>query len=232
MSFIEPRSDISICNKALSRIGQVGLTGTLTSPTGNSNASRECRLHYKPTVRWVLEQHHWNLATNRQTLIELGTNPRSIEWAYAYAKPADMAFPVGIYSPGGTIAGTVSYYSGLKGLFAMLYGKPLFTYSGGVLYSMLGPAELEYTSLDITEQELTEQLEAMIVLFLAAKLAYSVAKDHKMGNEIRQEGFSELNRVIAANLNEQQPTYGNHMSEAEMARNGLDPWVASLGLRP
>jgi hypothetical protein len=230
MSFIESRSDISICNKALSRIGQAGLSGTLDDPANNAKlAGRECRLHYKPTVRWVLEQHHWNLATKRQTLVET-SNARSLEWGFAYAKPADMAFPVAIYSPGDATSGTISYYRGLKGLMAQLYGKPLFTYSGGVLYSMLGPAEIEFTSLDITEQDFTEQLEDLIVLFLASKLAYSVAKDHRMGNEIKQEALTELNRVIAANLNEQQPTYGNTMSEAEMARNGLDPWVAGFGL--
>jgi hypothetical protein len=230
MSFLEPRSDISVVNKALSRIGQVGLSGTLDNPVGNSNAAREARLHYKPTVRWLLEQHHWNLATKRQTLVET-TNNRSIEWGFAYVKPADMAFPVGIYTPGDATAGPISYYRGLKGLFAQLYGKPLFLYSGDVLYSYMGPAEIEFTSFDITEQDFTEQFEATLVLFLAAKFAYSVAKDHRMGNEIRQEAFSELNRIIAANLNEQQPTYGNQMSEAEMARNGLDPWVAGFGLR-
>lgn len=231
MSFLENRSDISIANKSLSRIGQVGLSGTLDNPVGNSNAARECRLHYKPTVRWVLEQHHWNLATKRQTLVEV-TNTRLIEWGFAYAKPSDMAFPVGIYTPGdATVAGPISYYRGLKGLMAQLYGKPLFTYSGGVIYSFMGPAELEFTSFDITEQDFTEQLESVIVLFLAAKLAYSVAKNHDMGNAIRQEAFSELDRIIAANLNEQQPVYGNTMSEAEMARNGWDPWVGSFGPR-
>lgn len=230
MSFIETRSDIDIVNKALSRIGQVGLSGTLETPAGNSNAGREARLHYKATVRWVLEQHHWNLATKRQTLVEV-TNDRSIEWGFAYAKPADLAFPVAIYTPGDAAAGPISYFRGLKGLFAQLYGRLLFTYSGGVLYSFMGPAELEFTSFDITEQDFTEQLETLIVLFLASKFAYSVAKDHRMGNEIKQEALTELDRAIAGNLNEQQATYGNHMSEAEMARNGFDPWVASFGTR-
>lgn len=233
MSFLENRSDIDICNKALSRIGQASLSGTLSDPANNAKlAGRECQLHYKSTVRWILEQHHWNLATARQALVEAATNARSLEWGFAYLKPSEMAFPVGIYTPGDATSGSISYYRGLKGLMAMLYGKPLFTYSNGIVYSMLGPAELEFTSLDISEQNFNQQLEDIIVLFLASKLAYSLPKDHRMGNEIKQEALSELNRAIAANLNEQQPTYGNHMSEAEIARNGLDPWIASFGLRP
>lgn len=230
MTFQENRSDINICNKALSRIGQTTLAGTLDDPANNAKqAGRECKLHYKPTVRGVLEAHHWNLATKRGALIET-TNTRSMEWPFAYAKPADLAFPVSLNVPGETVAGPVSYYRGLKGLYANFMGHPLFTYSGSVIFSYLSPAELEYTSLDITEQDFTQQMEDIIVLFLAAKLAYSLAKDHRMGNEIKQEAIAELDKAIAGNLNEQQPTYGNTISESELARNGVDPWLYGYGI--
>lgn len=228
MSFMEPRSDINICNKALSRIGQTQLTGTLDAPTGpNNNASRECRLHYKSTVRAVLEMHHWNLATQRQTLVE-NTNERSLEWPFSYAVPPHMAFPVNLHVPGSSTTAPVSYYRGLGGLIAKLYGRPYFTFSGNVIYSVLGPAEVEFTSFDISEQQFSQELEDVIVLYLAAKLAYSIAKDHKMGNEIKQEAISQTEAAIARNLNQQQPRYDQLPSESELARQGVDPWMSGF----
>ena len=235
MSFLETRSDISICNKALSRIGQATLSGTLDDPANNAKlAARECRLHYKGTVRRLLEEHHWNLATKRQVLVENATNERSLEWPFSYAAPSEMAFPVSLQVPGSSTA-PVAYYRGVGGLLAKLYGRPYFTYSGGVLYSYLGPAEVEFTSFDITEHDFTQQLEDMIVLFLAAKLAYSVAKDNTLGNLIKQEAINELNKVYANNLNEQQPRYDQTPSESELARAGVDPWLAGfspIGILP
>jgi hypothetical protein len=229
MSFMEPRSDINICNKALSRIGQTQLSGTLDAPTGpNNNASRECRLHYKGVVRAVLEAHHWNMATRRQSLVEV-VNERSLEWPFAYAAPADMAFPVSMHTPGSETIGPVAYYRGIGGLIAKLYGRPYFTYSGNVLYSVLGPAEVEYTSFNISEQDFTQEIEDVIVLYLAAKLAYSLAKDTKLGNEIKQEAINQMDAAIARNLNQQQPRYDQVPSEAELARAGIDPWMAGYG---
>lgn len=229
MSFIETRGDVDICNKALSRIGQTGITGTLDAPTSpNTNAVKECRLHYKSSVRAMLEMHHWNLATKRQLLVET-TNERALEWAFCYVAPEFMAFPVSIHTPGGSTVGPVAYYRGLQGLIGSLYGKPLFTYSGHRIYSMLGPAEIEFTSFDITEHYFTQSLEDALVLWLAAKLAYSIAKDHTMGNSIKQEALSEINRVLAGNLNEQQARYGTFISESEMARNGVDPLLGGYG---
>lgn len=230
MSFQQPRSDIDICNKALSRIGQAQLSGTLGDPSNNAKqAGREANLHYKSTVRGLLEAHHWNLATKRASLIET-TNTRSLEWGFAYAPPADIAFPVSIYMPGDSTVSPIAYYRGLKGLYATIMGQPLFTYSGGVIYTFVGPAELEYTSLDITEQQFTQQLEDVIVLFLASKFAYSLAKDHRMGNEIKQEAIAELDKAIASNLNEQNQTYGDTLSESELARNGSFPGFGAYGL--
>lgn len=228
MPFMETRSDINICNKALSRIGQTSLSGTLGDPANNAKeAGRQCKLHYVPTVRAVLEAHHWNLATKRVALVE-AVNQRALEWSFAYAAPADIAFPVGVHTPGGTAVQPISYYRGLNGIYATLMGRPLFTYSGGVIYSFLGPAELEYTSLNITEQDFTQQFEDVLVLFLAAKLAYSLAKDQRMGNEIKQEAIAELDKAIGSNLNEQHQVYGNEISESEMARVGIDPQFAGF----
>ncbi len=228
MSFQENRSAINICNKALSRIGQQGLSGSLTDPANlNKHSGRECNLHYVPTVRRLLEQHHWNLATRRIGLVANVVNDRSGEWLVSYAAPSDMAFPTSL-SPLPTSTGQISYYRGIGSLLAKIYNRPLFLYSGSTIYAMAADAELEYVSLDITEQDFTQELEDMVVAFLSSKLAYSVAKDETMGARFKQEAISDLNLVIANNLNQQRPRYDLQPSEAEMARSGVDPWLAGF----
>jgi hypothetical protein len=229
MSFLEPRSDISICNKSLSRIKQQPLAGALDDPANlNKHAGRECKLWYKTIVRQVLTSHHWGLASTRVALVALSTNNRSEEWTTAYAAPTDMAFPitVGPYSA----TSTISYYRGLGFLLAQLYGKPLFRYETNTIYANIEGAVVDYVSFNITEQDFNDQVEKLIVLFLASQLARSVAKDDTLARELHDEGIKEMNIEIARSLNIGGPRYGNGMTEAEMVRGGYDPVLAGYGL--
>lgn len=224
MSFIEARSDINICNKALSRIKQQGLSGSLTDPANlNKHVARECSLWYKTIVREVLTAHHWGLATKRAVLTTV-TNTRPTEWLLAYAPPSDMAFPVMI-GPYSDTAG-VSYYRGIGFLLASLYGRPLFRFEGDVIYSAIDAATLDYVSFNITEQDFNEAIEKLVVIFLSAQLARSVAKDDALAKELHQEGVNAMNLEISRSLNMSQPRYGQFISETELARGGLDPMLA------
>lgn len=229
MSFQETRSEIDICNKALSRIGQQSLSGSLLDPANrNKLAGRECALWYKTTVRRLLEQHHWNMATERASLVAV-TNSRALEWPYAYAAPTDMAFPVSISPlPSGVAAGAIGYYRGVQGLLAKLYNRPMFLYSKGIIYSFQTDAEIEYVSFNITEQDFTQEFEDLVVEFLSAKLARSVAKDTKLAAEYEQQAIKGLNAAIANNLNQQRPRYDMLPSESELARAGVDPWLSGF----
>ncbi len=91
MSFKTALSGIELCNRALSRIYEEPIS-SLETP---GKAARECRRWYKPTVGWLLERHHWNLATEITSLAAVA-NTRTGAWQYAYAKPNDAAFVVGI----------------------------------------------------------------------------------------------------------------------------------------
>lgn len=225
MSFKENRDAISIANRALSKVGHAGITGDIDTAAGE--AGRQLRLHYKPVVRELLEQHHWNIATQRTALVAT-TNTRSSEWPFAYAAPSNMAFPVSVNLPNETTSGTIAYYRGVQGLLAKLYGRSMMLYSGGVIYSMMGDAELEFVSYNITEGDFTEQFESMVVNFLAARLAYALPKDAKLGADLEREAIGKLNTVIANNLNEQQPRYDTRPSEGELARAGIDPYMAGF----
>lgn len=225
MSFIETRSDIEICNKALSRIKQQPLSGSLDDAVNqNKFAATQCVLWYKTIVRKVLTAHHWGLATKRVALANAATNTRPLEWAAAYLPPSDMAFPVMI-GPYSDVAG-VSYYRGLGFLLASLYGRPVFRFEGATIFGAIEGATLDYVSFDLTEEDFNEAVETLVVIFLASQLARSVAKDDKLAKELHQEGVTEMNIEIARNLNMSQPRYGQFISESEMARGGLDPVLA------
>lgn len=226
MGFQETKSDISICNKALSRIKQQELSGSLTDPANlNKHAARECARWYKTVVRQLLSEHHWGLATKRVALAGLA-NDRDSEWTNAYAPPSDMAFPVmvGPYASG---IG-VSYYKGLGFILASLYGRPIFRFEGGTIYSIVDGATLDYVSFNITEQDFNEALESLIVMFLSSELARSVAKDDKLADDLYNQAVRKMNLVIAQSFNVNQPRYDNVISDTELARGGLDPQIANL----
>jgi hypothetical protein len=220
MSFIEARSDIAICNKALSRVGNQGISGSLASPV--NNAGRLCNQWYKTVVRTLLEQHHFGLATVRQALVEV-TNDRSAEWLAAYQPPSDMAFPVTLGPYG---SGQVSYYRGLEGLFGILLGQKIFLYNRGVIYSQVSGATLEYVTLGITEADFNQTFENLVIVFLASVLAETLLKDRQLAKDLYEEGMSKLNWAIAQSLNLGQQRYGDSPTESEIARGGGAPELA------
>lgn len=232
MSFLTPRSAIDMCNKALSRIKQQPLSGSLTDPANlNKHAARECALWYPTVVRNVLTSHHFGLATKQVALVSQPTNDRELEWSSAYLAPTDMAFPV-LVGPLATGSVGVSYYRGLGYLLASLYGRPLFRFANKTIYANTPGAVLEYVSFDLTEQDFNDAVEKLVVLFLASNLARSVAKNDDLARELHDEGLKELNLEIARELNMGGPRYGEWMSENEMVRNGLSPTLAGYGFRP
>jgi hypothetical protein len=229
MSFQEVRTELSVCNKALAKILQQPLSGSLLDPANQSKSSaRNCVLFYKSTVRSLLEAHHWGMATKLAPLVAAVTNARSSEWLYAYQRPSDMAFPVTLtpYS-----SSQIAYYAGLGHLLGVLSGRPLFRYEGEIIYASLAGAELEYVSYDITEADFTQTFEDLVVIFLAAQLATPVAKDRALAKDIYNEGVTKMNSAIAHSLNAQGHRYGDFVSEAELARGSAFVDRAVMGWR-
>lgn len=228
MSFIENRSDVSICNKALSRIYQTPITGALNDASNlNKLAPRECARWYPTVVRRLLEQHHFGIATKRVALAAVAGSRQ--EWAYAYAPPSDMAFPVSVqpFTAASSVGG-IGWYQGLGYILASLHGRPHFLYQNGVLYSNLPNATLDYVSFNITAQDFTATFEDLVVKFLSAELALPIAKDRALSNDLRQEATQALNTAIAVSLNTQNPRWGDGPSEAEYARAGFSSYLPDL----
>lgn len=211
MSFKEIPSAVSLANMAL---GMISESKVITAFDNSGQNAAAVKRWYKPVVARLLEMHHWGLATKRAPLVEVA-NTRSSEWLYAYSTPDDMAFPVGVALESGT--SSVSYYRGLAGLIAMAYGKPIFQYNNGVLFSnLLG--DLEYVSFDITEADFTASFADIVVLMLASRLALEIPKDYDLSEALAKEATAKINLAITTNLNSGNRQYGMTVSESELAR--------------
>jgi hypothetical protein len=174
----------------------------------------------------VLSAHHWGLATRRAVLATVA-NDRTAEWANAYAPPSDMAFPV-MVGPYSNLLG-VSYYRGVGFLLASIYGKPVFRYESGAIYSLLDGATLDYVSFDINEGDVNDAVEDLVILFLASRLARSLTKDDKLADNLYNQAIRLQNVEIARSFNTNPLRYGNAPSDSEMARGGLDPILSNYG---
>jgi hypothetical protein len=214
MSFREITSDVSIANRAL---GMVAEGKRISSLDDAGNNAQVVKKWYKPIVARLLEMHHWGLATKRTSPVAV-TNTRSAEWLGAYAPPDDMAFPVGM----GLVSGTssVSYYRGLAGLIGMAYGKPIFQYQNGTLYSNV-QGDLEYVSYEITEADFNATFENIVILMLASRLALELPKDFDLSDALEKKAAREINIAMAENLNMGGRQYGMQMSESELARGAM-----------
>lgn len=223
MTFRPDPSDVKLCNRALSLLSQTPIT-SLDPPAPAGVASRECALHYKPTVARLLELHHWGLARKRGTLTAV-TNDRTGEWTGAYQLPADCAFPVIFSTYAGSGGTSMTYYRALGGLVGAWRGRPLFHRVGSILYTNVS-AELDYVSYDISEAEFNSTFENIVVLTLAATMAFAITKRQQREETLRQQATSAINIAIAQDLNQGQQRYGDTPSERDFAR-GADmpvPW--------
>ena len=78
------QSEVSICNLALSHIGET----TITALSDDTNQARECNRLYAVTRDIELRAHNWNFAMKRTSLSEDGDEPT---WGYdhRYVLPTD-----------------------------------------------------------------------------------------------------------------------------------------------
>lgn len=214
MSFKENISAVTLGNMAL---GMVSESKTITSLDDPGHNAEVVKRWYKPVVARLLEMHHWGLATKRTSLVAVA-NTRSAEWLYAYATPDDTAFPVGISLENGS--SSVSYYRGLAGLIAMAYGKPIFQFQNGTIYSNL-TGDLEYVSFDITEADFSASFADIVVLMLASRLALELPKDFELSEALAKDATAKINLAITTNLNSGNRQYGMQASEGELVRGAM-----------
>lgn len=80
-------SEVSICNLALSHLGDEATVSSIDPPEGSAQASH-CAQFYPSARDSLLEMHDWKFATVRVMLSEIDVE--TWNWSYAYAVPNDM----------------------------------------------------------------------------------------------------------------------------------------------
>lgn len=80
-------SVVSICNLALSRIGEEASISSIEKPDGKTEALI-CARMYPIALGTLLDRHNWSFATKRASLAQLA-NFDATPWMYAYAAPVD-----------------------------------------------------------------------------------------------------------------------------------------------
>jgi hypothetical protein len=219
MSFKPDISQTLIFNEALALLP----ADPVQDKDENSPEARECRRFYTSVVGSLLELYHWNLATKRGDLAAI-PNDRATEWGYAFAKPADMAYPKSVLDLTGQGWSGWTFQSYAYMIGNVFGDRPLFMQNGSTIYSRIEFATLEYTSFDITEADFTVLFKEIVVLELAARICRAITKDDRVAADLATRAETERMRVIANDLNRNRPTYGNKPTETELVRGaGLDP---------
>ena len=77
-------SVVAICNMAIGRIGQSNFIDALSEASLQANV---CNIFYETCRDMALVDGHWNFATGRVVLADLGTPPTN--WLYRYGLPTD-----------------------------------------------------------------------------------------------------------------------------------------------
>lgn len=87
---------LSICNLALSHIGDTASIESIDPPDGSTQAAL-CSKFYPIARDSMLDMRSWTFATRRKSLVAL--NNTRTEWDYAYAVPADCTTSFAILPP-------------------------------------------------------------------------------------------------------------------------------------
>lgn len=76
-----------VCNLALAHLNQTqSQISNLDTDTGTT--AIQCRIHYKPSLEYVLTNHDWQFAAKRVTLAEISPAPPTT-WQFRYDYPSD-----------------------------------------------------------------------------------------------------------------------------------------------
>lgn len=199
-----------LCNRALDMIFAEPIPSLDDDVPGVT--ARTARRWYKPTVAWLLERHHWNLAVVRSPLTALTANDRSARWQFAYARPTEAAYIFGIVPA----MDSTGYYAALRSVGA----APLYERVGEVIYSNTAGAAVDHTSYQVGENEFNEEFCNVIVLMLASRFAMPVTKKASLAEKYQKDASDALVMAMARNANENMPIYGNTPTETEIARGG------------
>lgn len=183
---------VTICNRALSRIGHTILISSLTE---SRLEAEQCNLHFEPSRDAVLEDHPWSFATKRVELAELASVERT-DWEYVYAAPSDMLVARHIVLPG-----TRNPASDSRIPYVVEAND---AGDGQVILTDQEDAELLYTTRHTAVAVWPQSFVDALTWRLAIELALGIKKDRALAGDMAKGYQAQLVRAAVNNANQGQ----------------------------
>ena len=155
------RSNVSICNLALIKIG----ASTITSLTDDMKNANLCNQYYEQVVDEVLRMHPWNCAIYRASLAQLESTP-AFGYNYQYALPTDPY---------------------CLRVLRMEDIDSEFRVEGGVLLTDESTCKISYIGRIIDPNKFDPLLVEAIATLLAEYLAYPIIQSNTLKEQMAKE---------------------------------------------
>ena len=207
---------IDTCNEALAEIG----ADTIASLDEASVGAAECNRSYAPALADLLEVHDWGFSIRRQALA-LKVNDRPGEWAYAYAKPSNVASLRRVL-PGFVSTGAVAYPAWGWWSFQpwAAFGPVPYVEDASTIYTGLDQAVLEYSSSVAGEDIMPALFRRALVYELASRLAMPIRKDRQLKGDMIQMARTARAIAMADDENRYPRQTLEYVSDATLVRGG------------
>lgn len=210
-------SKVEIGNMALGEVP----APFMTSLEDTTQEAIQVRNAYQPSLDLLLDAHDWDFAIKRETLAVVD-NTRGDEWTYSYQLPADLISPRRIMPIPGEQAGNSTVVAGLQtvaypsvflgsGGFQLDESVNLYPHAiaGGLLYTNLGDAMLEYTTNAVSEGSFTPLFARALSIEIASRIVFPLRQDTKRQDYLTGKAEVARERAIADDMNRQpRETYG------------------------
>lgn len=206
---------ITSCNDALAEIYK----GRIEDLDEGSLEARECARSAPLILEEIADWSDAFAFARKRVVLAAVANDRAAEWLYAYAPPPDMLAPLGIRQVedaatdlplGGPFTFPAQDMIGLA-----------FLSEGGLIYSNVETPTLIYTRKNIEVGELPPLGRRAFTLELAARLAWSLAKDKDLAAQKKREAMQAKLEFIADEENKTPRNAPRYVSEVEYARQGI-----------
>lgn len=199
------RSDVSICNRALDKLG----ADAITSLSDNNDRARRMNRAYEAVRQAELRRRRWKFSIKRTTIAALADEPDS-DFSYQYQLPSDYLRLL----PGADLYASEDqsdYRSGPNAAYSVENGK--------ILTNVEAPLSIRYIA-DITDASL---FDAAFSEALSARLAYenceAITGSTSKQEQCRNDYAMSIREAARASALESAPEYPSD-SEWVMARLG------------
>lgn len=188
----------SICNLALSHLGDEAQVVNISPPDGSMQAAL-CGTFYPIALSVLLEMHPWTFATKRIAIAEV-TNPAPWDWRYAYAIPSTCLRPLSALMEG--VAARPFGFDSDNGSHP--YIVEAAEDGTAILYTNVEAAVLRYIDAVSDPTKFTPTFTIALSRLLASYLAGPILKD-TTGMRVAQDQWKffmvEYGKATAMNSN-------------------------------